>query len=227
MPRSQLWPTQAVSKVVHTNLKRKRGSHGAQVILLGDRAVESTVDDNFVGTVEGFAFRARRSGTAASISVYLDTRNRATTVFAGLYSSRHGHPQSLLTSGLLRYPKAGAWNSVAVGSARLRSGTTYWLAVLGKGGAIYFRDRNRRLCTGERSSKRKCARFRDLARRPELARLPHLGLREGPPSRGLFWHLRQHPLCGIKFLPGAGLLVPLPPAISSAGPEVQGGCPGR
>ena len=54
--------------------------------------------------------------------------------------------------GLLR--RAHGTRSLC-GSARLlSSGTTYWLAVLGKGGAIYFRDRNGRLCTGERSSRR-------------------------------------------------------------------------
>ena len=126
-----------------------------QVVLLGNQAVEPKVGGNLVGTVEAFAFRARRAGTAASIRVYLDARDRTATLFAGLYSSRHGHPQSLLTSGLRRSPKAGAWNSVAVGSASLRSGTTYWLAVLGKSGAIYFRDRNGRSCTSEKSSKRK------------------------------------------------------------------------
>ena len=59
-----------------------------------------------------------------------------------------------MTSGLRRSPKAGAWNSLAVGSTSLRFGRTYWLAILGEGGAVYFRDRNPRLCTGKRSSKR-------------------------------------------------------------------------
>jgi hypothetical protein len=137
------------------SVNRTHGTHVAQVILLGEQAIEPTVDNNSVDTVEAFAFRARRSGTAASIRVYLAARNRATTLFAGVYSSRHGHPQSRLAFGRLRSPKAGAWNSVATSSSKLRSGTTYWLAVLGKGGGTYFRDRNHGLCTGERSSKRK------------------------------------------------------------------------
>ena len=153
----------------HGNVQRTHRSKAAQVMLLGEQAIEPMVDDNLAGTVEGFAFRARRSGTAASIKVYLDGRARANTLFAGLYSSRHGHPQSLLTSGLLRSPKAGAWNSVAVASANLRSGTTYWLAVLGKGGAIYFRDRNHGFAPAKGPPSASCARFRDLARRPELA----------------------------------------------------------
>ena len=141
--------------------QRTRTPRVAHVILLGEQAIESTVDHNLSGTAEGFAFRARRSGTAASISVYLGARDRATTLLAGLYSARHGHPESLLTSGLLRSPKRGAWNSLGVASARLRSGTMYWLAVLGKGGAIYFRDRRNRLCPGGKLSKR---RLRSLPR---------------------------------------------------------------
>ena len=138
----------------HGTMNRSRSSHAAPTILLGDQALESTVNENMVGTIEAFAFRARRSGTAVSINVYLAARDRAITLFAGLYSSSHGQPRSLLTSGSLRSPRAGAWNSVAVRSASLRSGKTYWLGVLGQGGAIYFRDRNGGLCTGERSSKR-------------------------------------------------------------------------
>ena len=132
-------------------VKRIHRSHAAQVLLVGRDAIEPTVGHNLAGTVEAFAFRARRSGTAASINVYLNTHDRATTLFAGLYSSRQGHPESLLTSGLLRSPKTGRWNSVPVGPASLRAGATYWLAVLGKGGAFYFRDRDGGSCTGEGS----------------------------------------------------------------------------
>ena len=124
-------------------------------MLLGNRAIESTVDDHLAGAGEAFAFRARRGGTATSISVFLDRRDQATTVYAGLYSSRHGHPQVLMTAGSRRSPRTGAWNSLAVRSAHLRSGTTYWLAVLGKGASMYFRDRNGRSCRGQRSSKLK------------------------------------------------------------------------
>ena len=143
------------SHVHRGTARRSHGSGGAPVILLGEQALEPTISDNLVGTVDAFAFRAHRSGTAASISVYLVRRTRATTLFAGLYSSSHGRPHSLMTSGLLQSPKAGAWNSVAVRSARLQSGKRYWLAVLGTGGAIDFRDRDGGLCTGERSSKRR------------------------------------------------------------------------
>ena len=135
--------------------------HVSRLMMLGNQAIGSKVDHKSVGTVEAFAFRARRTGTAASISIYLDARDRATTVLAGVYSSRRGHPKSLLTSASLRFPKAGAWSSAAVRPATLRSGRTYWIAILGKGGAIYFRDRNARLCTNAKLSKR---RMRSLPR---------------------------------------------------------------
>ena len=145
------------SRQVRARQSTVKRAHRPRVanMLLGNNAIEPKVGHNLAGSVEAFAFRARRGGTATSISVYLGARDRAKTLLAGLYSSRHGHPRSLLTSGRRRSPKAGAWNSVSVGSASLRSGTTYWLAVLGKGGAIYFRGRHGGLCTSERASKRK------------------------------------------------------------------------
>ena len=139
------------SAPIEASATRTHGPRVAKVVLLGNRAIESRVDGHRSGAGEAFAFRARRSGTATSISVYLDNRDRANALFAGLYSSRHGRPHSLMTSGSRRSPKAGAWNRLAVRAARLRRGTTYWLALLGKGGAIYFRDRNGRSCRGQRS----------------------------------------------------------------------------
>ena len=127
----------------------------AKVVLLGNQAIGSTVDDHSAGNGEAFAFRARRAGTATSISVYLDKRDQATAVYVGLYSNRHGQPHTLITRGSRRAAKAGAWNSLAVRSVQLRSGATYWLAVLGKGGSMYFRDRNGRSCSSQRSSMRR------------------------------------------------------------------------
>ena len=146
---------QLLRKQAGTHRTPAKGTPGPRVVLLGEHALESTVAHNLVGTVEAFQFQARGSGTAASINVFLAAGDRATALFAGVYSSRDGRPHSLLTSGFLRAPRAAAWNSVAVRAARLQSGRTYWLAVLGKGGAIYFRDRTSGLCNGERSSKRR------------------------------------------------------------------------
>ena len=153
--RNPVYASGARVRTHYRTSSRTHGSHAAQVVMLGEQAIQPSVGANGVGVVQAFAFRARRTGTAGSITVYIDALDRATAVFAGLYSSRDSRPHALLTSGRLQSPRASAWNTVPVGSASLRSGTIYWVAVLGKGGAIYFRDRHGDLCTGDGSAKRK------------------------------------------------------------------------
>ncbi len=120
-------------------------------VLLGDQTVESLVDTNSAGWAEAFPFTAQASGSVSSISVYVDSHNQATTLIAGLYSNNSGHPGALVTSGTFSSPKAGAWNQVHVNAGSVTSGSTYWLAVLGRGGALYFRDRNSGSCISENS----------------------------------------------------------------------------
>ena len=85
----------------------------------------------------------------SSIHVFIDSRNRATSLVAGLYSNAHGHPGSLLTAGVLKHPMAGAWNSLRVTSAAVHSGGIYWLAVLGRGGRLYFRAGKNGRCAAQ------------------------------------------------------------------------------
>ena len=77
--------------------------------------------------------------------------NQATTLVAGLYSNNNGHPGSRLASGSLSNPTGGAWNAVSVGSSVVKAGTMYWVAILGKGGTLYFRDRSNGPCMAENS----------------------------------------------------------------------------
>lgn len=95
---------QLLRKQAGTHRTPAKGTPGPRVVLLGEHALESTVAHNLVGTVEAFQFQARGSGTAASINVFLAAGDRATALFAGVYSSRDGRPHSLLTSGFLRAP---------------------------------------------------------------------------------------------------------------------------
>ena len=85
--------------------------------------------------------QAVATGQVSSLSVYLDSSNRASTVRVGVYASSNGHPQALLSSGVIANAVAGQWNSVAMPPLQLTSGTTYWLALLGVDGAVSFRDR--------------------------------------------------------------------------------------
>ena len=111
--------------------------------LLGDPSVGSFQDNDAAGLAEAFQFRASASGDAQSISVYVDSGSRAGGLAVGVYADNSGHPGSLLASGSTSALVAGAWNDVTLNSTpTLSSGTSYWLAVLGTGGQLNFRDVN-------------------------------------------------------------------------------------
>ena len=83
-------------------------TQGSSAFLFGDQAIEASGDSNPAGTAEAFAVNDQVNADATSISVYVDTPNVATLLLAGLYSNRSGHPGSLLATGSLAAPTAGA-----------------------------------------------------------------------------------------------------------------------
>jgi hypothetical protein len=111
-------------------------------VLLGDTKVESSLDNNPSGTAEAFPVQALATGHVNSLSVYLDSSSTASTVWVGVYTNSNGHPQALLSNGVISNPLAGQWNSVALSPAQVTGGATYWLALLGVNGVVQFRDRN-------------------------------------------------------------------------------------
>ena len=114
--------------------------------LLGDQVVEPKGDFNAAGLAEGFQATSGNTGTATSLSVYVDTNSTATTLIAGLYTDSGGHPGLLLAQGALSAPIAGAWNDVPVPSTGVSSGAKYWIVFLSPNGAGTFRFRDR--CCG-------------------------------------------------------------------------------
>ena len=124
----------------------------ANAVLLGDRSVERAADSNPTGSAEAFPFTAAAGGSARSVSVYVDRRSRAASVIVGLYAASGGHPGRLLASGSASAPKAGSWSTVSVNATPVASGVTYWVAVLGRGGVLSFRDRAGGPCTSESSA---------------------------------------------------------------------------
>ncbi len=108
--------------------------------VLGITSIEPTVDTNAPGQAEAFPFIAAGSAKSVTVEVYIDTHNTATTVKVGLYSAATSGPGSVLTSGSLASPKKAAWNGVGVTALSLVKGKKYWLALLGEGGTIAFRD---------------------------------------------------------------------------------------
>jgi hypothetical protein len=109
-------------------------------VLAGDPAVAPTLDSDAAGLAEAFRTSATASGAVASLNVYLDASSKATAISLGLYADASGHPGALLAQGSLSHPAAGAWNAVTVPSTSVSAGTTYWLAMLGTGGMLAFRD---------------------------------------------------------------------------------------
>ena len=118
----------------------------ASPMLFGDKTVESLVDDNKAGMAEAFPFTATTGGQALTLSVYVDSHNKATKLIAGVYSDASGHPGALLASGSASSPQSGGWDTVSLPSTGVTFGQSYWVAILGTGGAPYFRDRDSGPC---------------------------------------------------------------------------------
>ena len=121
-------------------------------VLLGDRTLEARNDSLAPGQAEAFRFRAVTSGLAGKLHVYLGSGSGAAGVLVGLYSDTRGHPGSLLSTGSASFSYPGGWSSVSIGQARLVSGGAYWLALLGRGGVLRFRDRGNGSCASETSA---------------------------------------------------------------------------
>lgn len=100
-------------------------------LLVGSPQIQSSVDSNPAGTGEAFRYTAVGSGSAGQLSVYLDNTNAATNVIVGPYNNTSaGNPGALLTlltSGAITKPKAGAWNTVTVPATHVSAGTRYSL----------------------------------------------------------------------------------------------------
>ncbi len=126
-------------------------SAAADPALFGDQTVEPTGDNNKSGLAEAFPFTGHINGTARSIHVYVDSHSTASTVLAAIYADNSGQPGSLLASAKLASPKAGAWNALPISATSVSASKSYWIAVLGKGGTLYFRDRPSGPCTSMNS----------------------------------------------------------------------------
>ena len=61
-------------------------------MLFDDQPVEPTLGENVGGLAEAFPFTNNATRSASSIVVYVAAGNEATTLVAGLYADRSGHP---------------------------------------------------------------------------------------------------------------------------------------
>jgi hypothetical protein len=138
--------------VVHRT--RFRSAAGATGVLLGDTYVEWQYDSLVAGQAEAFRLPAGTSGLAGAAHIYISAKNTAGTLIAGLYSSVGGHPGTLLSTGSTQASKPGTWTTVSIAPVELVSGWSYWLAILGRGGRLRYRDRALGPCPSETSASR-------------------------------------------------------------------------
>jgi len=109
-------------------------------VLIGDATVAPSTDANASGSAEAFQVTAPGPGTVTVLNAFVDSSSAARTLVAGLYSDSGGHPGTLLAQGSLSSPAPGAWNVVNVPTTTVTSGVAYWIALLGTGGTLAFRD---------------------------------------------------------------------------------------
>jgi hypothetical protein len=108
-------------------------------VLVGDSSVESALDRNPAGRAEAFPYTAAASGTSATAGFYVDPSSRATGGQLGIYTDSGGNSPGQLLAQAAFTPAPG-WNKVTLSGANIVAGRKYWLAVLGTGGQLAFRD---------------------------------------------------------------------------------------
>jgi hypothetical protein len=115
----------------------------APSILLGDSQGAPASDYDPAGLAEAFQTTGAASGSVGTLNVFVDTGSAASQLVAGIYSDYNGHPGTLLGTGTLTSPTAGAWNAVTLASpVSVTAGTPYWIAILSPSGmgTLRFRD---------------------------------------------------------------------------------------
>jgi hypothetical protein len=124
---------------------------GGTTTLLGNGVIEDLRDAVEPGMAEAFPMTATATGPLPALRVYLDDTNRAATLVAGIYADAGGHPGSRIAQGTVSSPQPGAWSTVDLSDASVSEGRRYWVAVLGSGGTLAFRDRSDGSCSSETS----------------------------------------------------------------------------
>jgi hypothetical protein len=107
---------------------------------LGAKGVGSNEDQNVAGVAEAFRTVPAHGGAIDALRVFVAHGSRAKRLVAGVYANAGGHPGALLTTGALNAPAGNEWNEVPLAHATIEAGQPYWIAILGVGGRLVFRD---------------------------------------------------------------------------------------
>ncbi len=113
--------------------------------IAGTDVIGLTGSEATAGRGEVYRTSATADGRATSIGIRLAPNSTATALVLGIYADSGGQPTTLLASGRLNTPQAGAWNVVTIADGpTLTAGTPYWIGLLnptGSGGVLRWHDR--------------------------------------------------------------------------------------
>jgi glucose/arabinose dehydrogenase len=111
----------------------------------GTDVIGLTGSDASVGRGEVYRTTASTDARVTAIRLRLAPANTASAVVLGLYADNNGQPTSLLASGRIDNPQAGAWNEVTIDNGpTITAGTAYWIGLLnptGSTGVLRWHDR--------------------------------------------------------------------------------------
>jgi glucose/arabinose dehydrogenase/PKD repeat protein len=111
----------------------------------GTDVIGLTGSDATPGRAEVYRTTASATARVTSIGLRLAPNNTASAVVLGLYADNNGQPTTLLASGRLNSPAAGAWNEVAINNGpTINAGTAYWIGLLNPSdatGVLRWHDR--------------------------------------------------------------------------------------
>jgi hypothetical protein len=140
------------SRHLHGRVLRRADIAASSTLLLGDSAVESGSDQLVAGQAEAFRLTASATGLTGAVHLYISIGNAATTLLAGIYTNAGKRPGSLLSAGSAHTTASGTWTTVPIAGVQLTAGQTYWLAILGRGGALHYRDHHQGTCPAQTSA---------------------------------------------------------------------------
>ena len=86
--------------------------------------------------------------------MYLTTANTSRYLIVGLYSEGDGRPGSLLSTGSALVSSRVSWIATSISPVEIHAGATYWLAILGTGGTLRYRDRRHGQCVSQTSAQK-------------------------------------------------------------------------
>lgn len=151
--------TLSASALAAAHISSNLAGHPAQRVVgplsswpLGDTAIEAQHDFVGGGQAEAFQFTASATGQGTAASVYIDAGNTARTLRLALYADGGGSVGRLLSTGARQAAATAGWNVVPIKAARVIAGSRYWLAVLGAGGSLSYRDRSNGPCVSVTSA---------------------------------------------------------------------------